>query len=196
MPVVYRYLFFVMWGGWIAYWWLLSLRVKSVVREESVGSRLTHIVPLMIAAMLLASQKLHLGVLDTPMYTQTAVTFWIGAATTAAGLMFSVWARHYLGANWSGTVTIKESHELITSGPYAIVRHPIYTGLLLGLIGSAIALGKWRGVVAVVIALVGIVHKLRIEERWMLEQFGEAYRAYAARVPRLVPFARVAARKA
>jgi protein-S-isoprenylcysteine O-methyltransferase Ste14 len=195
MTAVYRNLFYFMWGGWIAYWWLSSLRVKRIVREESVGSRLTHMLPLMIAAILLASPGLRLGLLDGQVLTPSVATFWTGAAITAAGLLFSVWARVHLGANWSGTVTIKESHELVTTGPYAIVRHPIYTGLLLGLIGSAIALERWRGVLAVVIALVGILHKLRIEERWMTEQFGDTYRAYAARVPRLIPFARIGSRE-
>jgi len=85
-------------------------------------------------------------------------------------------------------VTIKQDHELVTSGPYAFVRHPIYTGLLLAIGGSAIALGEWRGVVALVLAAAALWMKLRVEERWMREQFGAAYTAYAARVAALVPF--------
>jgi protein-S-isoprenylcysteine O-methyltransferase Ste14 len=85
-------------------------------------------------------------------------------------------------------VTIKEGHELVTTGPYALVRHPIYTGLLLAFLGSALARGEWRGIVAVAIATGALWRKLRFEERWMRQQFGEAYRAYCARVAALVPF--------
>jgi protein-S-isoprenylcysteine O-methyltransferase Ste14 len=103
-------------------------------------------------------------------------------------MLFSVWARVHLGGNWSGIVTIKHDHELIASGPYAIVRHPIYTGLLVAFIGSAMARGEWRGVLAVLIAWVALWRKLRLEERWMGERFGQQYEAYCRRVPALLPF--------
>jgi protein-S-isoprenylcysteine O-methyltransferase Ste14 len=93
-----------------------------------------------------------------------------------------------LGKNWSGTVTIKEGHELIMSGPYAVVRHPIYTGLLLAFLGSALARGDWRAVLAFALAAAALWRKLRFEERWMRAQFGDAYAAYARRVSALVPF--------
>ena len=94
----------------------------------------------------------------------------------------------HIGRNWSGTVTFKEGHELVTTGPYALVRHPIYTGLLLAFIGSAVGRGEWRGVLAVFIAFLALWRKLRLEERWMREQFGDAYDAYARRVAALVPY--------
>src|SRR5208283_1839808 len=108
--------------------------------------------------------------------------FWVGAALTATGLLFTVWARIHIGKNWSGIVTIKEGHELITTGPYAIVRHPIYAGLLLAFVGSALARAEWRRVLAVAIAIWAFWHKLRIEEQWMREQFGNAYQEYLQRV--------------
>jgi protein-S-isoprenylcysteine O-methyltransferase Ste14 len=113
--------------------------------------------------------------------------FWVGAALTAAGLLFTVWARVHLGTNWSGTVTLKRGHELITSGPYAFVRHPIYTGLLLAFLGSALARDEWRGVLALALVALALWRKLRNEERWMREQFGDAYSAYSKRVAALVP---------
>jgi protein-S-isoprenylcysteine O-methyltransferase Ste14 len=114
--------------------------------------------------------------------------FWVGAAVTAAGLLFAVWARRHIGRNWSGIVTLKKDHELVTSGPYALVRHPIYTGLVLAFAGSAVARAEWRGVLAVVIVLWALWRKLRVEERWMREQFGDAYEAYRRRVSALIPF--------
>ena len=107
---------------------------------------------------------------------------------SAAGLLFSVWTRLHLGNNWSQTVTIKEDHELITSGPYSLVRHPIYSGLLTGFIGSAIALDKWRGIVAVLLVFIVLWHKLRLEEKWMHSQFGEAYESHSIKVAILIPY--------
>ncbi len=188
MPLVYRYLFPALWLGWALYWWVLAQGVKAVVRRESIASRLAHIVPLMAAVLLLWVPRLPVPILGDRFLPWAEWTFWVGAALTAAGLLFSMWARHELGRNWSGTVTIKQGHELVTSGPYGIVRHPIYTGLLLAFVGSALARGEWRGVLAVALAFGALWRKLRVEERWMLEQFSDAYRAYSRHVAALVPF--------
>ena len=115
-------------------------------------------------------------------------TFWGGAVLTLAGLLVTVWARVHLGRNWSGTITVKQDHELITSGPYRLVRRPIYSGLLLAFMGGALARGEWRGIVAVVLTFWAFWWKLRTEEQWMREQFGLAYEEYAHRVAALVPF--------
>lgn len=82
---------------------------------------------------------------------------------------------------------VKADHERVTGGPYRWVRHPIYTGLVLAFIGTAMAIGQWRGVLAVLLALIAIAHRMRVEERFMREQFGSAYGAYARRVRALVP---------
>ena len=115
-------------------------------------------------------------------------TFWSGFAIVVLGLAFTVWARIVLGRNWSGIVTVKQDHELVTKGPYRWVRHPIYTGLLFAFAGSAIARGEWRGVLAVVIVLAGFWRKLKLEERWMIETFGDAYLRYREKVRALIPF--------
>ena len=85
-------------------------------------------------------------------------------------------------------MTIKEGHNLVTSGPYAFVRHPIYTGLLLAISGSALAIGEWRAALALALASLALWHKLRLEERWMRRQFGEAYQTYCQKVAALIPF--------
>jgi Phospholipid methyltransferase len=85
-------------------------------------------------------------------------------------------------------VTVKQGHELMTSGPYALVRHPIYTGLLLAFLGSAVARGEWRGLLAVALVFGMLWSKLRLEEKWMGAQFGESYEAYSRRVSALVPY--------
>ena len=177
-----------MWLSWAVYWWVSSRNVKLTVRRESLLSRLSHIGPLALAALLLSIPNLPAPVLAERFFPRTAWAFLVAVGVTAAGLLFTVWARRYLGANWSGTVTIKEGHELIAGGPYALVRHPIYTGLLLALLGSAMAVGEWRALLAVGLAFVALWRKLRLEERWMHERFGSAYLAYCRRVPALIPY--------
>lgn len=188
MPPAYSSLFLAMWMVWLVYWLALSRSAKISARREPWPSRFLHMGPLFLAAFLLGLPSMPIPVLGTRFLPPAAWSFWSGAVLTAAGLLFTVWARQHIGRNWSAIVTIKQGHELVTSGPYAIVRHPIYTGLLLAFAGSALARGEWRGILAVAIVLVAFSFKLRIEERWMREQFGEAYQAYARRVSALVPY--------
>jgi protein-S-isoprenylcysteine O-methyltransferase Ste14 len=178
-----------MWVAWVGYWWLRSGNVKASSRREPLFSRLLHIVPLVLAGMLLWVPGVPLVPWLNARFVPLAEwAFWAGAALALAGFLFTVWAREHLGRNWSGIVTVKQDHELVVTGPYTLVRHPIYTGLLLAFAGSALARGEWRGVLAVVIALLALWRKLKLEERWMQEQFGEQYRAYKHRVAALVPF--------
>jgi protein-S-isoprenylcysteine O-methyltransferase Ste14 len=188
MTFVYNYLFLTIWLVWGAYWWILSKDVKTATRREPLSSRLLHIVPLVFAMLLLWIDHLPIPVLGDRFMPRAIWPFWVGVALTVGGLFFSVWARTHIGKNWSGIVTLKQGHELIVSGPYAIVRHPIYTGLLLALVGSAVARGEWRGVLAVLIAALALWRKLRLEERWMREQFGVQYQAYSQRVSALIPW--------
>ncbi len=188
MDLVYRFLFPAMWLSWAGYWWLLSRNVKASARRETVLSRLLHVVPLLLAFLLLWLPSVPLAWLNVRFIARGEWEFWLGAALVAVGLLFTVWARRHLGRNWSGIVTVKQDHELVASGPYALVRHPIYTGLLIAFVGSALARGEWRGVLAVSIALWALWRKLRLEERWMREQFGERYRAYSRRVAALIPY--------
>ncbi len=188
MALVYEYLFPALWLSWAAYWSLTSRNVKAIARQESSRSRLSHMVPLAVAIVLLWLPGFPVPWLGDRFMPRAAWMFWSGALLTFGGILFTVLARVHLGKNWSATVTIKQGHELISSGPYAIVRHPIYSGLLLAFVGSALARGEWRGVVAVLIAFVALWRKLRLEERWMREQFGEQYEAYARRVAALLPY--------
>ena len=177
-----------MWTSWALYWWIASRSAKRTARKESLSSRLSYIAPLLVSIYLLAARDVAIPVLRERFVPALPSTFAIAALLTAAGLLFAAWARRHIAGNWSASVTVKEGHELVTTGPYSIVRHPIYTGLLLALVGSAIAVGEWRAVVALALAMFYFVPKLRLEERWMREQFGEAYRDYCERTRALVPF--------
>lgn len=176
-----------LWIGWWAYWTIAARGVKAAVRRESLPSRLAHIVPLVIAGLLLAV-PLEPGWWSTRFLPSSWTVYWIGTAILAAGLLFTVWPRRVLGRNWSATVTLKEGHELVRVGPYRWIRHPIYTGILLGFAGSAIARGEWRGVLAVFIAGIALWRKLRMEERWMIELFGGRYEQYRRETWALIPY--------
>lgn len=106
---------------------------------------------------------------------------------TGAGLCFAVWARMHLGKYWSSRVTLKENHRVIQTGPYASVRHPIYSGLILALFGTAITLGTISAFVGFAFMLISFVRKLKIEETWLRSQFGAEYEAYQNRVKALIP---------
>jgi protein-S-isoprenylcysteine O-methyltransferase Ste14 len=117
---------------------------------------------------------------------------WLFAAITVAGMLFMWWARLHLGRLWSSSVTRKSDHSVIDTGPYAIVRHPIYTGLLLAIGATVCVRASAQTVAGAALIATGIYIKARVEEQFLREQLGEeAYDAYARRVPMLVPLARV-----
>jgi protein-S-isoprenylcysteine O-methyltransferase Ste14 len=153
-----------------------------------VLSRIVRAVVFLVAIALMSLGNLPAPFLYRTLLPQGLETFFAGAAINVAGLLFAVWAREQLGKNWSRSVTLKQDHELITSGPYALVRHPIYTGILTGFLGSAIAEGQVRSLIAFLLVALVLLAKLRLEERWMRSQFGGTYETYAQRVAALVPF--------
>jgi len=111
-----------------------------------------------------------------------------GLALTVIGVAVAIWARLILGTNWSAVVTIKQDHEIIRRGPYSIVRHPIYSGGLLALLGTAIAFGELRGLIGLALIFIAWWMKSRLEESFMEEQFGAAYARYRRDVKGLIPF--------
>ena len=187
MRAIYYNLIPAMWVLWLAYWFIAARNVKDTRQVESPLSRAAHAVPLIIAAALVWPDRLPGDFLCQNIFPWSDSLYLGGVAIVAIGLGFACWARFVLGRNWSGIVTVKQDHELIRGGPYRYVRHPIYTGLLLGFVGTALARDEWRGVLAVVIVYVALWRKYRLEERWMTEQFGDAYRRFRNEVPALIP---------
>jgi protein-S-isoprenylcysteine O-methyltransferase Ste14 len=118
----------------------------------------------------------------------------LGLAILLAGTAFAIWARLALGAMWSAAPTVKEEHQLRTAGPYAITRHPIYTGMLSMLLGSALLVGAGPWIVSFPVFLVLLQFKVRIEERLMLAEFPDDYPHYRRQVPQLVPGLRLVSR--
>jgi len=188
MRSLYPYLIPALWLVWLAGWWLAAIRTKETVRRESLGSRLTYTGPLAIAVWLLVSNRIPGAALNARFVPLAAWPGAFGLALVVLGLGFATAARVYLGRNWSANVTLKRDHELIRSGPYRLVRNPIYTGILVALAGSALARGRWSGVLAVAIAFGSFWYKARLEERVMHDAFGAEYDAYRREVKALIPF--------
>ena len=184
----YQSFFPVVWIAFLLYWQIKALNTKTTQRLEPAASRILRVFIFLIAIVLLSTTRIPLPLLYLPLWPVGFWPFWLGAVVLIAGLLFAVWAREHLGRNWSRSVTIKQDHELITTGPYAMVRHPIYTGILTGFLGTAIALSQVRGLI--VLALIFFVFwiKLRIEEQWMRSQFGDTYESYVHQTSALVPY--------
>jgi protein-S-isoprenylcysteine O-methyltransferase Ste14 len=184
-------LLYILWLAWLLYWVISAFGAKTTRRRESSASRLSHVLPLLVGVTLIAWPHPHLGHwMSWQFLPPGPARFASALVLVAAGLAFTVWARVQLGTNWSGSVTLKEGHELVRSGPYAYVRHPIYTGLLVALLGTAVACGELRALIGLAVVAAAFVRKLRIEERFMRESFPEQYARYSAEVPALIPFAR------
>jgi protein-S-isoprenylcysteine O-methyltransferase Ste14 len=112
----------------------------------------------------------------------------VGVAVEAIGLFLAIWARRHLGRHWSGEITIKKEHQLIRSGPYRLVRHPIYTGILTMYVGAAVVTGGWLGVIGVALAALAYWRKIRLEETNLHVAFGDAYDAYRGQTWALLPW--------
>lgn len=175
------------WEGLGIFWLLAASRAKPTARRQDPATRLFQIAILMLAFVLLTGWG-RIGILATRLVPDTRAIAIAGAILTAAGAALAVWARIQLGSNWSGWVTVKRDHELIRSGPYRVVRHPIYSGLLLAVAGTALATGEVRGLAALALAIAGFRWKAAIEERFMTGEFGDQYRQYRHAVKALIPF--------
>jgi protein-S-isoprenylcysteine O-methyltransferase Ste14 len=142
---------------------------------------------MIIAFILLLEGTVHLGSLDGRFLSISQSGTGIGIGLTACGIALAIWARHYLGANWSATITIRNSHFLVRTGPYSRMRHPMYSGLLLAIAGTALARGEWRGLLALAIAVIGWAIKARKEESWLRNEFGVQFEEYHQRSGFLLP---------
>jgi protein-S-isoprenylcysteine O-methyltransferase Ste14 len=125
--------------------------------------------------VLLYAEGPRFGVLNRRFLREREWIAMLGAVLTVVGVAFAIWARRHIGKNWSAQVTIRKEHELIRTGPYARIRHPIYTGLLLAVAGTAIAIGEYRAIVAFAVIAVGFIVKAKREEAFLATQFGPAF---------------------
>lgn len=175
------------WLVFFVYWAISALSSKVAKKTESVAERLQRMAPLAVAYVLLFYQAAKFGWLDKRFIQDSPAVAVMGVTLTAAGVAFAIWARWHLGANWSAIVSIREEHELIRTGPYRRVRHPIYTGMLLAMAGTALVLGEVRGLLAFAITLAAFYSKARKEEAWLVREFGEKFEAHARQTGMFLP---------
>jgi isoprenylcysteine carboxyl methyltransferase (ICMT) family protein YpbQ len=184
--LIFQQLILLFWIAFIVYWGVSAVGVKRNIKgggwARSSGIRI-----LIVVAIILLMEALFSG--SDGQFFAYQLGYGVELAGTilcVAGIAFAIWARIHLGKNWSGTPSIKEGHELITSGPYRFVRHPIYTGMLVALIGSALV----NGIDLIILLIFCVVFMLRIpvEERYMMQLFPDQYPEYKKRTKALIPF--------
>ena len=176
----------LLWTLWILSWLVAALWTNRTERRPGARVELGYRAIQLLAALLLFTPYLHLD--TTPLWRLSRAGAWTCAALVAIGMAFAWWARLHLGRLWSGHITRKADHKIIDTGPYAMVRHPIYTGLLLALGATAALKATFAALLGFLLFDVGFYLKARIEERWLSGELGEqAYADYQRRVPMLLP---------
>jgi protein-S-isoprenylcysteine O-methyltransferase Ste14 len=177
----------LMWFAITVYWLVAAMFVKKTLKRQAAYDRLVYILFVLLAFSLLFENHFPFTFLYRGIFFHSEIWKMAGLVLCAAGLIFSLTARIYLGENWSGTITIKENHQLVQSGPYRITRNPIYTGFLMAFFGSAMSLGQVKGWLGIIFLFVAILVKIKKEEEFMQEIFGSAFQSYKAKVKKLIP---------
>lgn len=176
------------WALFVLSWLLAAFWRKPPARRAGLRRELGYRAVL-VAGLLVFSVPAHGYRGPLRLWSVSWAGAWTCVAVIALGFAFAWWARVHLGALWSGSVTTKAEHRVVDTGPYGIVRHPIYTGLLLSLYATTAAKGTVPGVAGAAILTLGVWMKARLEERWLSDELGaEAYARYRRRVPMLLPF--------
>ena len=175
------------WLIFLAYWAFASVRVNRMVRAEPAGDLVARFVVMLPAFVLLCSNDPRFGDLNRRFVPDDYSVFVAGSALTYAGVAFAIWARYHIAQYWSATVALRADHQLIRTGPYARIRHPIYTGMLLAVIGTAIAVGRYRGLIAFAMILAAFTWKSKREESLLAGQFGPAFEEHRRRTGFFLP---------
>lgn len=188
---------YIVWAVWGASWIAASVWANRTVNRPPARRELGYRILQLIAFVLLLGvvRKAHpehtspIDFLIAPLWNSSSALKWAMVALAVLGFGFAWWARLYLGRLWSASITRKEGHRVVDSGPYAIVRHPIYTGMLTAAIGTAAVASTLHALLGAVLLTASFWIKARQEERFLREELGpQDYDAYRRRVPMLVPF--------
>jgi protein-S-isoprenylcysteine O-methyltransferase Ste14 len=183
----------ISWIVWLISWFAAAAWSERTVRRPAVRREVLYRVLTLAGAMLMFGFIPDGERADTPLWPVASIIGWLLACLVICGFLFTWWARIHLGQLWSSSVTRKEHHHVVDSGPYAIVRHPIYTGLLLAIIATVLLRVTIITLTGSALIAAGIYVKARVEEEFLRQQLGESYDAYARRVPMLLPLLRFSA---
>ena len=175
------------WYAFLIVWCVSAVWVKKTKTTESIQSRLAYGVPMVAGCYLIFAHSMPSQLLSARFVPSFRSIQIAAIMVTCLGTALCIWARFILGENWSARVTRKVGHELVRTGPYAYVRHPIYTGLTLAMLGTATFVGEWRALLGVGIAVTGEILKARREEQFMIAEFGATYEQYRGSTGFLLP---------
>jgi len=175
------------WIIFLVYWLVSALKTNRASRRESHVSRYSIMLMLVAGYLFLFRSEVGFGLLGRHFLPRVPMVEMTGIALLWLGLTLAIWARYHLGQYWSARVTIKEGHQLIRTGPYARLRHPIYTGLVLMTAGTALAIDRWRCVLGAALTLAAYSLKARKEEAMLSQQFGEAFQEHRRHTGFLIP---------
>ena len=178
----------VIFTAFSVYMFWAALRVKKAVKRQSHAGRAVHVAMLVTSFIASFARFDSWGFLGFQLIPVSRFSGFLGAGICTAGVAFCFWARRTLGGNWSGTVTLKKDHELIQTGPYLLARHPMYTGILTGLLGVALTVGQVGNFLGVTLLTFAMIRKMGMEETYLHSHFGRDYVVYAKKVKRLIPF--------
>jgi protein-S-isoprenylcysteine O-methyltransferase Ste14 len=176
------------WGIFLVFIMVSTFSAKRVVESDRRWVYSWLVLVAFVAAFFAIKHAPHLSAFVTIHRSSTPMISFCADMIVLAGLVISIWARIELGRNWNLNPSIQEDHELIERGPYVYVRHPMYSGLILMLLGAVIWYGNWVGGTVFIVCLIGTWLKLRQEERLLTEHFGKSYLRYKERVKALIPF--------
>jgi protein-S-isoprenylcysteine O-methyltransferase Ste14 len=185
--MIWKYLIDGPWIVFVVYWAVGALKTRRTERTESFGSRYGILFLEIVGFALVFMDETEFGILGRRVFPRTYVLGVTGVVLTWAGIALALWARWHLGQYWSARITIKEDHKLIRTGPYARLRHPIYSGLDLAAIGSALAIDRWRCVAGVCLIILGYWIKARREEAMLTAQFGADFQEHCRHTGFLFP---------
>lgn len=181
-----------LWLIFAGYWFVASRSTAKTKARESWRSSLPRNLGLALGAVLLFGKWLSRGLLGRRFVPALPSIWAAGVLLTIAGLALAFWARYHLGRNWSGQITLKEGHTLVCTGSYQYLRHPIYSGILLAVVGTGLTVGLYRALLGALLVGLGLWWKARQEDAWLARAFGEQFEAQRRRTGRLLPRWRIA----
>ena len=178
---IYNLLLIVFWLIFLLYWATSAREMKKIAHQEAPWRGLSILI-IFVALLFLQEYVFHFDFIP-----HTAMIEVMGVIFCDLGIAFAIWARRHLGKSWNARPSIQEEHELVTTGPYRFVRHPIYTGVMIAVLGSTLVGGTFWFLIFILFCF-ELVWRIRIEERLMLQQFPNQYPDYKKRTKALIPF--------